>query len=92
MLDRTRFVVGDTAWEKVAPLLPGKPTDPGATGKNNRPFLEAVPWRVRTGGARRGLPGAFGKGEKGFQRLRRPGEGGGVGRGFASLWGGADFG
>src|SRR3712207_3733623 len=51
MLDRDRFVVGDTAWEKVAPLLPGKPTDPGATGKDNRLFLEAVLWRVRTGGA-----------------------------------------
>src|SRR3712207_8705171 len=25
VLDRDRFVVGDTAWEKVAPLLPGKP-------------------------------------------------------------------
>ena len=36
MLDRDRFVVDDTAWEKVAPLLPGKPTDPGAMGKDNR--------------------------------------------------------
>src|SRR4029453_2676652 len=49
MLDRDRFVVDDAAWEKVAPLLPGKPTDPGATGKDNRLFLEAVLWRVRTG-------------------------------------------
>ena len=51
MLDRDRFVVDDTAWEKVAPLLPGKPTDPGGTGKDNRLFLEAVLWRVRAGGA-----------------------------------------
>src|SRR3712207_8416242 len=36
MLDRDRLVVSDTAWEKVAPLLPGKPTDPGGTGKDNR--------------------------------------------------------
>ena len=49
MLDRSRFMIGDAAWEKVAPLLPGKPTDPGATGKDNRLFLEAVLWRVRTG-------------------------------------------
>jgi hypothetical protein len=23
MLERSRFVVGDAAWEKIAPLLPG---------------------------------------------------------------------
>src|SRR3712207_8217272 len=61
MRDRDRFVVGDTAWEKVAPRLPGKPTDPGATGGDNRLFLEAVLWRVRTGVPWRDLPGAFGK-------------------------------
>ena len=61
MIDRDRFVVGDTAWEKVAPLLPGKPTDPGGTGKDNRLFLEAVLWRVRAGAPWRDLPSAFGK-------------------------------
>ena len=71
MLDRDRFVVDDTAWEKVAPLLPGKPTDPGATGKDNRLFLEAVLWRVRTGVPWRDLPGAFGKWNSVFQRFRR---------------------
>src|SRR5215217_3485593 len=71
MLDRDRFVVGDTAWEKAAPLLPGKPTDPGATGKDNRLFLEAVLWRVRTGVPWRDLPGGFGKWNSVFQRFRR---------------------
>ena len=56
MLDRGRFVVDDAAWEKVAPLLPGKPTDSGATGRDNRLFLEAVLWRVRTGVPWRDLP------------------------------------
>jgi Putative transposase of IS4/5 family (DUF4096) len=69
MLARDRFVVSDTAWEKVAPLLPGKPTDPGATGKDNRLFLEAVLWRVRTGVPWRDLPGAFGKWNSIFQHL-----------------------
>jgi hypothetical protein len=41
--------MGDTVWEKVAPLLPGKPTNPGGMGKDNRLFLEAVLWRVRAG-------------------------------------------
>ena len=91
MLDRDRFVVGDTAWEKVAPLLPGKPTDPGATGKDNRLFLEAVLWRVRTGGAPRDPPGGFGKRKNVFQRFRPRGKGGGFERGFACLSGGPDF-
>jgi hypothetical protein len=36
VLDRDRFVVDDTVWETVVPLLSGKPTDPGGTGKDNR--------------------------------------------------------
>ena len=91
MLDRDRFVVGDTAWEKVAPLLPGKPTDPGATGKDNRLFLEAVLWRVRTGVPWRDLPGAFGKWNSVFQRFRRWVKGGVFERVFACLSGEPDF-
>ena len=91
MLDRDRFVVGDTAWEKVAPLLPGKPTDPGATGKNNRLFLEAVLWRVRTGVPWRDPPGAFGRWNSVFQRFRRRVKGGVSERVFACLSGEPDF-
>jgi len=91
MLDRDRFVVDDTAWEKVAPLLPGKPTDPGGTGKDNRLFLEAVLWRVRTGVPWRDLPGAFGKWNSVFQRFRRWVKGGVFERVFACLSGEPDF-
>ena len=91
MLDRDRFVVSDTAREKVAPLLPGKPTDPGATGKDNRLFLEAVLWRVRTGVPWRDLPGGFGKRNSVFQRFRRWVKGGVFGRVFACLSGEPDF-
>ena len=91
MLDRDRFVVSDTAWEKVAPLLPGKPTDPGATGKNNRLFLEAVLWRVRTGVPWRDLPGGFGRWNSVFQRFRRRVKGGVFERVFACLSGEPDF-
>src|ERR687885_241182 len=59
-MDQDRFVVSDAVWEKVASLLPGKATDPGATGKDNRLFLEAVLWRVRTGSPWRDLPSGFG--------------------------------
>ena len=91
MLDRDRFVVSDTAWEKVAPLLPGKPTGPGATGKDNRLLLEAVLWRVRTGVPWRDLPGAFGKWNSVFQRFRRWAKGGVFERVFACLSGEPDF-
>jgi transposase len=60
-MDQDRFVVSDTVWAKVASLLPGKATDPGATGKDNRLFLEAVLWRVRTGSPWRDLPSGFGR-------------------------------
>ena len=61
MLERSRFMVGDAVWEKIAPLLPGKASDPGATAKDNRLFLEAVLWRVRTGVPWRDLPSDFGQ-------------------------------
>lgn len=91
MLDRDRFVVDDAAWEKVAPLLAGKPTDPGATGKDNRLFLEAVLWRVRTGMPWRDLPGTFGKWNSIFRRFRRWVKGGVFERILVCLSDQADF-
>ena len=70
-MDQDRLVVSDAVWAKVASLLPGKATDPGATGKDNRLFLEAVLWRVRTGSPWRDLPGGFGNWNSVFQRFRR---------------------
>ena len=70
-MDRDRFVVSDAVWEKVAPLLPGKASDSGVTAKDNRLFLEAVLWRVRTGLPWRDLPRGFGKWNSVFQRFRR---------------------
>ena len=64
-------MVSDAAWSKIASLLPGKATDPGATGKDNRLFLEAVLWRVRTGSPWRDLPVGFGNWNSVFQRFRR---------------------
>src|SRR3954449_5358833 len=63
MLERGRSVVGDAVWEKVAPLLPGKASDPGATARDNRLFLEAVLWRGGGGAPRGELAGGVGGGE-----------------------------
>ena len=91
MLDQDRFVVGDTAWEKVASLLPGKPTDPGGRGKDNRLFFEAVLWRVRAGAPLRDLPSAFRKWNSAFQRFRPRVKGGVFERVFSCLCGESGF-
>src|SRR3954466_666023 len=91
MLEKARFVVGDAVWEKVAPLLPGKVSHPGATSRDNRLFLEAVLWRGRTGAPWRDLPGGFGRWKSVFQRFRRWVKGGIFERVFACLSGEPDF-
>ena len=70
-MDQDRFGVRDAVWAKIAPLLPGKASDSGVTVKDNRLFLEAVLWRVRTGLPWRDLPEGFGKWNSVFQRFRR---------------------
>jgi transposase len=44
-----RLVLNDGQWERIAPQLPGKKGDPGATARDNRLFVEAVLWIARTG-------------------------------------------
>ncbi len=51
-----RFVLTDAQWAKMEPHCLGKPTDPGRSGANNRLFVEAVLWIVRTGSPWRDLP------------------------------------
>ncbi|MFD0391617.1 IS5 family transposase [Tistrella bauzanensis] len=48
----------------------GKPTDPGRSGTDNRLFIEAVLWIVRTGSPWRDLPPSFGKWNTIFRRYR----------------------
>jgi transposase len=66
-----RFVVTDALWKRLEEHLPGKTSDSGVTAKDNRLFLEAVFWRVRTGSPWRDLPSGFGKWNSQFRRFRR---------------------
>jgi transposase len=91
LVDRDRFVVRDTVCEKVASLLPGKVSDRGVTAKDNRLFLEAVLWRVRTGQPWRDLPSNFGNWNSVFQRFRRWVRAGVFERLFERLSGEPDF-
>ena len=65
-----RFVLTDAQWAKMEPLCLGKPGDPGRSGKNNRLFVEAVLWIVRTGSPWRDLPPLFGHWNSVFTRFR----------------------
>jgi transposase len=91
VLDRSRFVISDAMWAKVAPLLPGKASDRGVTAEDNRLFLEAVLWRVRAGPPWRDLPREFGNWNSVFQRFRRWVRAGIFERIFECLSGEPDF-
>src|SRR5436853_7622004 len=65
-----RFVLTDAQWAKMEPHCLGKPTDPGRSGSDNRRFVEAVLWIVRTGSPWRDLPALFGNWNTVFKRYR----------------------
>lgn len=66
-----RKVLRDKQWQRIAPLLPGKKGDPGRSGEDNRLFVEAVLWIVRTGAPWRDLPEDLGKWFTVWRRFRR---------------------
>ena len=70
-MNADRTVLTDAMWARIEPMLPGKATDPGVTAADNRMFLEAVLWRIRTGSPWRDLPGHFGNWNSVFKRFRR---------------------
>lgn len=66
-----RNLLSDAQWQRVAPLLPGKPGDPGRSGEDNRRFLEGVLWIARTGAPWRDLPADFGNWNSVWRRFHR---------------------
>ncbi len=70
-MNQDRLVMNDAVWGRIAPHRPGKTTDCGVTASDNRLFLEAVLWRVRTGAPWRDLPLFFGNWNSAFRRFRR---------------------
>jgi transposase len=54
-----RSVLSDAAWERMAPLIIGRPDQKGSTGRDNRMFVEGVLWIERRGAPWRDLPEVF---------------------------------
>lgn len=52
--------ISDTIWELLKPHLPGREGVRGVTAKDNRLFINAVFWVLRTGAPWRDLPAAYG--------------------------------
>ena len=65
-----RRALNDRQWALMAPHCLGKPGDAGRRGADNRLFVEAVLWIVRTGSPWRDLPAEFGKWNTVFKRFR----------------------
>ena len=51
----------DRQWQRIEKLVPGKKGDKGRAGEDNRLFVDAVLWILRTGAPWRDLPDEFGK-------------------------------
>lgn len=60
MADYERHDLSDELWIKLEPLLTGKAGDWGAVAKDNRQFINAVLWILRTGAPWRDLPPSYG--------------------------------
>lgn len=56
-----RYELSEAQWLRIAPMLPGKATDPGRTGSDNRLFVNGVLWVLRSGAYWQHLPERYGK-------------------------------
>jgi len=86
-----RRVLKDRQWLRMETHLPGKKSDPGRTGADNRLFLEAVFWIARTGSPWRDLPDAFGNWNSVFIRFSRWSKDGVFDRLFTAMADDPDF-
>ena len=68
---KRRYEISDEDYERIKPLLSGKPGDPGRNAHDNRSFINAVLWIARTGAPWEDLPERYGKPNTVFQRFNR---------------------
>lgn len=65
------YALSEKQWNKIKDGLPGKESDPGRSGEDNRRFVEGVVWIGRNGSRWRALPKEYGNWNSVFQRFRR---------------------
>lgn len=65
-----RACITDEAWRRLAPVVRSLTTR-GPRGQDDRRFLEAVAWVLRTGAPWRDLPSVFGRWSTIYRRFRR---------------------
>ena len=66
-----RYELTDAQWVRIEGLLLGKPGDPGCSGSDNRLFVNAVLWVLRSGAHWRDLPARYGKWKSVHKRFTR---------------------
>ncbi|NHO33937.1 IS5 family transposase [Acetobacter fallax] len=66
-----RYELNTAQWEKIALLLPGKATDPGRSGSDNRLFVNGCLWVLRSGAHWCDLPERYGKWKTVHRRFSR---------------------
>lgn len=71
MEDYHRYDISDEAWEKIKDKLPGRPGIRGGIAKDNRQFINAVFWILRTGAPWRDLPPDYGDWKNTHRRFCR---------------------
>lgn len=68
---RDRLASSDMQRARMAGLIQGQAENLKSTGRDNRMFVEAVPWIVRAGAPWRDLPEIFGPWNTSFRRFSR---------------------
>ena len=66
-----RYELSQAQWAKIAPLLPGKVSDPGRSRQDNRSSVEGCLWVLRSGAHWQHLPERYGKWKTVHRRLSR---------------------
>lgn len=85
-----RYELSDIQWRRIAGLLPGKASDPGRTGSDNRLFVNGVLWVLRSGARWSDLPERYGNWKTVHKRFTRWAKNGVWERVFENLTGDPD--
>jgi transposase len=85
-----RYELSNEQWRWIEGFLPGKKGDPGRTGDDNRRFVDAVLWVLRSGARWSDLPERYGKWKTVHKRFTRWAKAGVWERVFESLTGDPD--